>query len=58
MISLSEEKKEEKNEDGTVITRLPILTDEEERNFKIHIKWWRQLAKDTNKTLVLEAKLI
>ena len=57
MTNSEEKKKEEKKEDGCVITCLTILTDEEERNFKLHITWWRQLAKDTDKTLILEARL-
>ena len=60
MTNKDEEKKEEKNEDkqGCLVTRLPILTDEEERSFTLNINWLRQLAKDPDKTLVLEARLI
>lgn len=53
-----EKETDEKREDGYVLYSTRADNDEEVKQFVGHLEWWKQLAKDSGKTLVLEAKLI
>jgi hypothetical protein len=53
---MSEKGREEKK-NGGVLMHLKVKDDEDIKNFGCHLKFWRQLAQDLGKTLVLEARL-
>ena len=51
------EKDETREEEGGVLMHLKVESDDDIRNFGGHLQWWFTLAKDTGRTLVLEARL-